>query len=167
MHLHKYKTVNEAKSKVQELMEIILTTTRKAGLTRALSELVCIVKGNCLCDTCPEWDNDAYVLYEFSRCLVTTHSFQLMKEKHCKTKRWAFVMPLYAELYNAVFEDIMPHTGAIASIDEEHIHGHAKCTFKLSAQTMDTALAQIKEQRTRRVSEQLKARRCVKKSGCA
>jgi len=153
--MHKYKTVSEAKAKVQELLEIVLTTTRKAGLTRALIELVCIVKGTCLCDTCPEWDKDAYILYEFSRCLVTTHSFQLMKEKHFNTKRWAYVMPLYAELYNAVFEDIMPHTGALASIDEEHIHGHDICTFKLSAKTMDTALAQIKEQRIKRVKSRL------------
>ena len=45
---------------------------------------------------------------------------QLMKQNHLNSQRWAYVKPLYTQLFNTLYTDIMP--------DTEILHGFSDGT---------------------------------------
>lgn len=113
--MKKQESIDGLVKEIKHLSKILLTSHNKDKLTKAFSRIKCLVTGNCICDMCPTWDKNIYVVYEFGRCLVPSRLFQLIKETHYKTKRWEYILPLYRDLYDTIYEDINPDTGIIHS----------------------------------------------------
>lgn len=136
----KSKSLAELFKRVEKLTNILLLTTSKKELVSAFAELECIVKGNCICDSCPEWDQDTYIVYEFARCLVPSRVFQLIKEKHASSPRWKWMKKRYTSLYNTVYEDLSPKTGNMSNGDMED----QTCQYKLNKDTIKHAYVLMK-----------------------
>jgi hypothetical protein len=129
-------------NEVDKLIKIILLSGRKIEITKAFLRLKCIITGNCICSFCPGTKNIDFV-YEFSRCLVNTRVMQLIKERHAKSKRWIYIQPLYAELYNILFEDLNANVGILSNEELEDIN----CKFKISPSIISKTLAEISIER--------------------
>lgn len=117
--MHKVKSVTELEERTNALIQVILQSANKRDLTKAFREIQCLITGSCICDLCPEWDKDTYVVYEFARCIVPTKILQLIKSRHYNTKRWIYIEPLYTSLYESLNDDILPTTSLKASLDDE------------------------------------------------
>ena len=128
MKLQKVKDRRELEERTNHLISVITESGNKRDITRAFRELECLITGSCICDLCPEWDKDTYVVYEFSRCIVPTHILQLFKARHYNTKRWVYVLPLYTSLYEKLFDDILPNRPTLASLNYERI---VDCNIKI------------------------------------
>jgi hypothetical protein len=126
--MNKVKSIKELEELVNNLHKVIILSGNKREITKAFKHLECLATGACICDLCPEWDKNTYILYEFSRCIIPSKIFQLIKEMHYNTKRWAYIKPLYISLYEKVFDDILPDTPNIASIEDEQ---KARCYIKI------------------------------------
>ena len=57
---------------------------------------------------CPEWGKHDFLVMETGRCLVPSRFLQLIIERHLNTKRWAYIQPLYNELFKELNSDILP-----------------------------------------------------------
>ena len=129
------KSLNEVHQEVNRLEKVILLSKKKTEITKAFKDLICIVTGNCICDSCPEWDKDTYIVYEFGRCLVPSRFLQLVKELHLKSNRWEYIQPLYREFYAILYADLNPETGILSNGDMED----QKCTFQMSKELVEAA----------------------------
>lgn len=146
---NKFTNFADVQIAVQNDLKVILTSTSQVKIQNAMKELICIVSGSCICDLCPEWNKDLYVLFELGRCLVTTHTMQLIKTKHIKTARWIYVKPLYTELYNTLFGDIAPNDDDYASITfERELVSSKMCRFKLTNAVMEKTMTQIQDEQS-------------------
>lgn len=127
-------------------MRTILLSSNRRDITRAFRGLECLVRGKCICDMCPGWPDDVGILYEFERCLVPTRFLQLIKARHIHTKRWEYVQPLYASLFQTVMQDVLPDTPFAA--DE----GDTRCPYPaLRPEVVDATLAEIRQERAARI----------------
>jgi hypothetical protein len=115
----KVKTRKDLEESISKHIDVLLTSGNKRYITASFRELECLITGQCICDLCPEWDVDHGPLYEFSRCLIPTRILQLVKARHYNTKRWSYVLPLYSSLFEKLFDDILPTTGNMASLESE------------------------------------------------
>lgn len=125
----KLDSVKDVLMKVETLSKTILSTTKKTEIVKAFEGLKCLATGECICDTCPSWDKNTFIVFEFGRCLVPSRFLQLVKEKHAKTKRWVYIKPLYKELFDIVYQDLHPDENVI------HSSGNVEdqiCKYKLS-----------------------------------
>lgn len=136
----KSKSLAELFQKVEKLTNILLLSTSRKELQLAFEELKCIVQGDCICDTCPEWDPDTFIVYEFARCLIPSRVFQLIKERHASTSRWKWMKKYYTSLYTTVYEDLSPHTGNMSNGDMED----QSCKYKLNKNTIKQAYSLMK-----------------------
>lgn len=102
MKAHQLKTYKDTVSKVEQLSKVLLASTKKKELLSAFEDAKCIITGRCICDMCASWEKDTYVVYEFGRCLFPSRFFQLLKERHFKTRRWEYVGPAYKDLYDTI-----------------------------------------------------------------
>ena len=115
----KVKTKKELEERIRACIDVLLTSGNKRLLTSSFRDLECLLTGQCICDLCPEWDVDHGPLYEYSRCLLPTRILQLVKAHHYNTKRWSYILPLYSSLFEKLFDDILPTTGNMASLEDE------------------------------------------------
>jgi hypothetical protein len=105
----------KAVQRVDFLLKIISTSTQKKELVDALKEVYCIVFGSCV-DL-----KGVDLVYEWSRCMLSSRDMQKIKEAHCDTSRWVYVKPLYAALYTDLYRDLDPETGRISNGELEDI----------------------------------------------
>lgn len=144
--LAKVATLAELQERTDALMRTILLSSNRRDITRAFRGLECLVRGKCICDMCPGWPDDVGILYEFGRCLVPTRFLQLIKARHIHTKRWEYVQPLYASLFQTVMQDVLPDTPFAA--DE----GDTRCPYPaLRPEVVDATLAEIRQERAARI----------------
>lgn len=144
----KSKSVSELFQRVEKLTNTILTSTQKPVLLTTFKELECIALGECICDTCSEWDMDISVVYEFARCLIPSRVFQLIKEVHVNTPRWKWMRKAYTSLYNTVYGDLNPKTPNMSNGDMED----QPCTYKLNKELIKQAYALIDSERKKKLS---------------
>jgi hypothetical protein len=133
MMKNKIKTLKDLEERANHLIKVIVQSGNKREITKTFLEIECLITGSCICDLCPEWDKDTYILYEFGRCIVPTKILQLVKERHYNTKRWVYVQPLYTSLYEKLFDDILPTTSPRASLNNE---AKAICNIRISLPEM-------------------------------
>lgn len=108
----------------------------------------CIVTSECICQFCDGTKGINFV-FEFGRCLVPTRIMQLIKERHHGSDRWAFVQPLYAQLYETLYEDLDPKKGLFSNGALEDQACDYSVPSSISAQTLSKIKAE-KAQRQRR-----------------
>lgn len=114
--LNRFGSPKEVYNAVTTHLKTILTSRNKQAITRAFKVVTCIVSGECLDDMNKKWtDKEAYPAFEWSRCLVSTRTMQLIKENHCQTPRWSYVKELYTTLYSKLYADISPDSEVIHS----------------------------------------------------
>lgn len=128
MKKDKVKSIPELEELVNSLHKIIIHSGNKRDIIKAFKKLECLSTGSCICSFCPEWDKNTDILFEFSRCIIPSRIFQLLKARHYNTKRWVYIKPLYTSLYEKVFDDILPNTTNIASIGAEQ---NSVCNIKI------------------------------------
>jgi hypothetical protein len=143
------KSINQVIKTIEKLSKNILFSTDKTKITNSFNIIGCIIKGNCICDLCDTWDKNTFVVFEFGRCLIPSHFLQLVKATHFRTERWLWIKPLYDELYKTLFEDILPDTTDIASIEQESL---TMCKYKLSAETIKKSIDIIKNNKKKPIS---------------
>jgi hypothetical protein len=147
----KSKSITELFQRTEKLTNTILTATNKTILLATFKELECIATGECICDTCPEWGNDIFLVYEFVRCLIPSRVFQLIKEVHIRTPRWKWMKKAYTSLYNTVYDDLNPKTGNLSNGSMED----QPCTYQLNKDTVKKAYVLMsKEFEERRAAKQ-------------
>lgn len=152
----KFKSIDQVVKAVNNLTKIILFSRDKKKITHAFEVIDCIVKGKCICDLCDTWDPNIYIVFEFGRCLFPTQFFQLLKETYINTDHWKYIQPLYTKLYNTLYEDILPETTAIASLDQESSH---LCQYKLSNDLIKRSIINIKKIKMSRLKKNTKKKR--------
>ena len=108
--MKRFSSVADVSKESKRLQDIILFSKTKREITKAFEGLKCLITGRCICDLCPEWDKDTYIVYEFGRCIIPSRFLQLIKEVHVKSKRWSYIQPLYRELYQILYEDLISDT---------------------------------------------------------
>lgn len=138
--------------RAQALSSTILLSRRRPEITQAFASLRCLITGECICDACDTWDTR--IVYEFGRCLVPSRFLQLVKEAHITTPRWAYVQPLYADLFAALYEDLAPEGGVLHSggtLEDQ------ACAYTLSARTIRDALAAVQAQKLKQKSRSAQA----------
>lgn len=138
------KSVKELLNEVNKLSRTILLSSNKTDITKAFKRLMCLLTGQCVCDICKTWDTNVFLLFEFGRCLVPPRFMQLVKERHYNTKRWNYVLPLYMELFNTIYEDISPDTEVIHSSGDMEDQA---CMYSLSDKLKKQAINLIKTER--------------------
>lgn len=112
----KFTSPKEVYDALSTHLKTLLTSRNKTDITRAFKVVICIVGGECMDDMNKKWtDKEAYPAFEWSRCLVSTRTMQLIKENHCQTPRWTYVKALYANLYSKLYADIDPETEVMHS----------------------------------------------------
>jgi len=149
MDVKKVDSINDAIEKANTLYEIILLSRRKREIIKAFKDLLCLITGKCICDMCESWDKNTYIVFEFGRCFVPSRLMQLIKERHFGTKRWEYIQPMYAQLYETVYEDLDPTSGVIHS---SGVMEDQACAYKLSPSTIERSIELIKtQQRKKRV----------------
>jgi hypothetical protein len=145
----KLASIDAMTKEVENLSQIILTSTKKKEITNAFDALKCIITGQCICDLCETWNKDINIVFEFGRCLVPPRFMQLVKERFYKTIRWNYVKPLYSDLYSTLYDDLDPEKDVI------HSSGNIEdqvCMYKLSPQLVADSLDVIKsEKRKKRI----------------
>lgn len=137
----KFKTVEQVIKAANSISRTILFSNDKTKIINAFKIIDCIVKGECVCDSCDSWDSDMSIVFEFGRCLFPTRFFQLVKATYSKKDEWQYIKPLYSNLYNTLYEDILPDTPNIASLQSEADH---ICKYKLSPQLIKQSIEHIK-----------------------
>ena len=142
----KIDKVKDLVKQVESLSKTILLSTNKRDITRAFDKLKCIITGSCICNTCDTWDKDVYIVYELGRCLVPTRFFQLVKERHYKSPRWAYIQELYRDLYMTVNDDILPETGVFHSSGTTE---DQKCMYSISDNLKKRAIQLIKKEKSK------------------
>ena len=63
--MNKIKSLDKVYKEVDRLQKVILFSKKKNEITNAFKDLTCIISGKCVCESCPEWDKDTFVVYEF------------------------------------------------------------------------------------------------------
>ena len=126
--MSKVETVKELISEVEHLSNIILLSSRKVEIIKSFKRLMCLLRGECICDICKSWDKNVFIVFELGRCLVPSRFLQLVKERHATTKRWSYIQPLYKELYDTMNEDISPNEPIIHSSGDVE---DQTCIYKL------------------------------------
>jgi hypothetical protein len=153
------RTMAEVGAEVDASMRTILLSSDRRQITHAFERLTCIVKGDCVCDDCPEWDKDVYWVYEISRRLVPSRAMQLIKERHVPSARWSgYVKALYRELFMALYDDLWPDTAVYSNGQMEDV-AVQRSPF-LPAPLVASTLALIK----RELSKKAPAKRPGKKA---
>jgi len=150
--LKSIKSVYEA---LDSCMETVLISTKKKDITNAISNIKCICTGKCICDLCPEWGKDDYIVMETGRCLVPSRFMQLIVEKHLNTKRWVYIKPLYTDLFNELYSDILP--SVVNQESNDGMEDQKWCTYKLSPALIQKALSSIKNERAPALAAKKKA----------
>lgn len=147
------ETIDEWTIEMRGCIEGMLGT-RKAGVVNAFKRALCLARGPCVDDMGKQWPDDVFVTFELARCQLNGRVFQLLKEKHFSTKRWgAYVRDLYTELFNAVFEDILPGTDLISNGKDEF----APCPSSFdSASAADMLRPIVDERRARNIARHRK-----------
>jgi hypothetical protein len=154
--MDRVKSVKELQERINHLLRVVLVSGNKRDITAAFKALECLITGSCICDLCPEWDKDVEILYEFSRCLVPPRILQLIKSRHSRSKRWEYIQPLYASLYEKLFDDILPSTPHMADVKYEQ---KVKCKIHLSKEVIDDAFDKIKQEGEQRLKRFLRDRK--------
>jgi hypothetical protein len=139
--MSKINSLDEVYKKINALQKVILLSKKKTDIVKAFKDITCIITGKCVCESCPEWDKETFVVYEFGRCLVPSRFLQLVKEVHLKSKRWDYIKPLYRDLYSNMYEDLLPDTDVFSNGDAEN----QKCGFKLSSDLLEAASKELEK----------------------
>lgn len=145
----RFESPEEVYDAITSNLQVILTSRNKKDITHAFKVVICIVGGQCLDDLNKKWkDNQAYPAFEWSRCLVSTRTMQLIKESHCQTIRWSYVKPLYKILHSKLYEDIDPESDVIhSSGDIEDL----PCKYSLSDDVRKDVLNLLAVERKQRL----------------
>ena len=131
--MNKLKTYKQVTDNIHTNLKNILTLTNKKVIQQSFERIECIITGQCICDSCNEWDSNILIIFELGRCLISSKILQLIKHRHVSSKRWLYIEPLYNKLFLQLYNDILPNTGDIASISEEQPF---KCTFAIDDSTI-------------------------------
>jgi hypothetical protein len=146
-------------------MELVLISTKKNEIVNAFKRMQCILVGKCICDACPEWeknhgpDDIPLLVMETGRCLVPSRFMQLVIDKHLPTKRWSYIQPLYTELFNELYSDILPTIESPISNGE--LEDQKWCNHKISPTLIKKSLLSIKNEREARMKHKLKSMKQV------
>ena len=103
----KIETEAELYAEVEKNIRLVLLSSNKKDITKAFTSLECIINAKCICSFC-DGIGDLDFVYEFSRCLISTRTMQLIKERHLETPRWSYIGPKYTKLYEILYEDLNP-----------------------------------------------------------
>ena len=146
----KIETPKDMAAEVDALQQTVLFSRRKEEIVRAFDRLKCIVNGRCVQLSNKAFDDTDFT-FEYVRCMLPSRFFQLVKELHIDTRRWAYIQPLYRELLAKVYEDLNPDVPVVSSGEIEN----KRCVSRESA-VLGRA---TKELEAMRVRGQAKARR--------
>lgn len=139
----KYKSVKEVVKEVSEIHKVLLLSKNKKNIIKGFQKALCIATGQCVCDLCPKWDKNIFIVFEFGRCMFPSRFFQLVRDAHMKSPRWeAYVKDLYTVLFNTLYEDLLPSTESnIHSLEQES----QKCSYSLDPRLVQQAIDLIKK----------------------
>jgi hypothetical protein len=98
-------------------IDTIVTSTCRRQITKAFSQLMCIVDGSCLDDLNKKWPSKYGPSFELGRCAVPSRALQRIKHAHIKTKRWeSYVKSAYIELFSTLYKDL---SDAVSELHDE------------------------------------------------
>lgn len=143
----KLKTVKSVYEESNRLQETILFSGNKKDITEAFAKLQCMITGKCICESCPEWEKDTMVVYEFGRCIIPTRFLQMIKELHYESPRWSYIQPLYRDLIGLLYEDLSPDAPVYSNGDLEN----QRCKFKMTASLREKASKELQKLQTQKI----------------
>lgn len=145
----KFQTPSEVYDAVTKALKRVLLSRNKNEISAGFKTLLCIVKTDCLNDLNPKWtDKSAYPAFEWSRCLVSTRTMQLIKESHFNSPRWSYVKTMYGELFNALYVDILPDTDVIHSAGSVE---DLPCKYHISRDLKEDVMKTLESDEQKRV----------------
>ncbi len=151
----KTKISNEADLYDETLrcIRLVLLSSTKKEIVKAFTRLECILSAKCICSFCDGTNNIDFV-YEFFRCLISTRTMQLIKERHLPTSRWEYIGPIYSRMYNILYDDLNPSNTKVFSNGEME---DIVCKFKMPKSLHIDTLNKIKVEREQRKRRSKKA----------
>ena len=115
---HRLPTVASALVYAEKLKKLLLKEDEFQVISVLFLGVLLFIRGNLFCEFCGQW-KDGTLLFETMRCIFDTKFLLRLKTKHLREKQWDKVGVLYTRLFDSLYEDIMPASGDIASVEEE------------------------------------------------